>query len=330
MILKGKYQMNANSIEVQGFLLQDPPRIYISAISGTWLLKHTTPSWRIKDPDLGFQRVVNEERARKIALAVLDQRRTFPNAIVLATDRSHFDMDGAYFQIPSNIKFLVVDGQHRLWAQKFSKFDAKYSCLIHMGLSEVEMARLFLEINDNQKRVPSSLRWDLVRLVRPEDDLEAIAAADMVLLLATEERSPLFQRIDLTGEQSEIQLKQGSLAPELKPFFTKHSPLYNLSFDQQYKVISQYLVAIREIDRDRWGKPESPFYRARVLRALLRLLPELIRTITKETTTLTYRDFLPFLKKIDEAMLNPDVIRAAQGSAGMKALYDQLRAQILG
>ena len=299
-----------NDIEVQGFLLQDPSRIYVSAISGTWLLRHTTPSWRIKDPELGFQRVVSEERARKIALAVLDQRRTFPNAIVLATNLPRFKINVTNIQIPATVKFLVVDGQHRLWAQKFSKFDAKYSCLIHMGLSEVEMARLFLEINDNQKRVPSSLRWDLVRLVRPEDDLEAVAAADLVLLLATEERSPLYQRIDLTGEQSEIQLKQGSLAPEIKSYFSRHSPLYALSFEQQYKIVSQYIIAIRELDRDRWGKPESPYYRARVLRALLRLLPELIRNIPKDITKLTYRDFLPFLVKIDEAMLDPNVIRA--------------------
>jgi len=318
------------TIEVPGFQLQDSPRIYVSAISGTWLLEHTTPSWRIDDPEKGFQRVVREKRAREIALAVLDQRRTFPNAIVLATDRSQFDIRDAALLIPSDVKFLVVDGQHRLWAQKFSCYDAEYPCVIHMGLSEVEMARLFLEINDNQKRVPSSLRWDLVRLVRPDDDPDAIAAAEMIFLLATEEQSPLFQRIDLTGEQSEIQLKQGSLAPELKPLFTRRSPLFDLPFDQQYQVITQYLIAIREIDRDRWGKEDSPFYRARVLRALLRLLPEIVRTIDQDPTTLMYHHFLPFLERIDETSLQPDVIRAAQGSAGMKAIYDQVRAQVFG
>lgn len=322
--------MNNKAIEVPGFQLQDSPRIYVSAISGGWLLEHTTPSWRIDDPEQGFQRVVREARAREIALAVLDQQRTFPNAIVLATDRIQLDVKDTTLLIPSDIKFLVVDGQHRLWAQKFSYHDALYSCIIHTGLSEVEMARLFLEINDNQKRVPSSLRWDLVRLVRPEDDPEAIAASEMVFLLATEEQSPLYQRIDLTGEQFEIQLKQGSLAPELKPLFTKRSPLFGFSFDQQYQIITQYLVAIREIDRDRWGKADSPFYRARVLRALLRLLPEMLRNIDSDSTTLMYHHFLPFLKRIDETSLNPDIIRAAQGSAGMKALYDQLHAQVFG
>lgn len=322
--------MSTSTIEVPGFLLQDSPRIYVAAISGAWLLQRTTPSWRINDPEKGFQRIVREKRAREIALAVLDQQRTFPNAIVLATDRPELDVTNGTLLIPSSTKFLVVDGQHRLWAQKFSSYKAQYPCIIHTDLSEVEMAHLFLEINDNQKRVPSSLRWDLVRLVRPEDDPAAIAAADMVFLLATEEQSPLFQRVDLTGEQSEITLKQGSLAPGLKSLLTKRSPLFDSSFDQQYQVVTQYFIAVREIDRDRWGKKDSPFYRARVLRALLRLLPDLIRSIGQDPTTLMYHHFLPLLNKIDEASLHSDIIIAAQGSAGIKAIYDQIYAQVFG
>ena len=320
---------DSTTVEVPGFQLQESPRIYVAAIPGRWLLARTTPSWRTRDPVKGFQRVVRESRAREIALAVLSQQRTFPNSIVLATDRHHFDVRAATLMMPADVRFLVVDGQHRLWAQRFSDFEAEYSCVIHTDLSEVEMARLFLEINDNQKTVPSSLRWDLVRLVRPADDPDAIAAADMVLLFATEVSSPLYQRIDLTGEQWEISLKQGSLAPALKLLLSKRSPLSDLSLDQLYQVVTHYLIAIREIDRDRWGRKESPFYRARVLRALLRLLPDIVSSIGRDATTLTETDFRPYLQRIDETSLDPDVIRAAQGSAGMKAIYDQIRAQVL-
>jgi len=319
--------MTTKTISVKGFKLQEAPPIYVTSISGRWLLERTTPSWRIKDPEKGFQRVVREERARGIALAVLDQGRTFPNAIVLATDAAEFQVNGLV-QIPYSIRFLVVDGQHRLWAQKYSSYDAEYACLIHMGLSEIEMARLFLEINDNQKRVPSSLRWDLVRLVRPDGDPFAIASVDIVLSLTSEEDSPLFQRIDLTGEQSEILLKQGSLAPEIKRILTARSPLYKLSFEQQYRIIMQYLISIRELDRDNWGTQNSSFYKARVLRALLRLLPDLIREMKKSPETISYNDFLPYIEKIDVKSLDTDVIRAAQGSAGMKAIYDQMKNQI--
>jgi len=155
------------AIEVPALQLQDSPRVYVIVISGQWLLDHTTPSWRMKDPKKGFQRIVKEERARQIARTILDRERAFPNAITLATDITDFKRTDDHIIIPDKTLFLVVDGQHRLWAQKFSQKDGQYACIIHLHKTEKEMAELFLEINENQRRVPSSLRWDLVRLVRP-------------------------------------------------------------------------------------------------------------------------------------------------------------------
>jgi len=325
--------MSNDEIAVNGLMLQQDPKIYMAAIPGRWLLKCTTPSWRIDNPDIGFQRVVREERAREIALAVLDQGRTFPNAIILATNINEFSIsaEGTKINIPTNIKFLVVDGQHRLWAQNFSTFEAVYGCIIHMGLTEVEMARLFLEINDNQKRVPSSLRWDLIRLVRPNDDLSSIAAAELVYLLATEQESPLFQRIDLTGEQKEIELKQGSVAPAIKSLLTSRSPFSKLSFEQQYQLLLQYLISLKECDSGEIGSEESAFFKARVLRALFRLLPDIIIEISKKPTkSLRYDDFIPFLKKIDITLLGHEKLVSHQGSAGMKAIYDSMSKQVFG
>jgi DGQHR domain-containing protein len=326
--MKGLLAMSNETLVVPGFELQVAPKILLSGLPGKWLLQRTTPTWRIDDPEKGFQRVVREKRAREIAVAVLDQRRTFPNAIVLATDRIDFEISNGSLHVPEDVKFLVVDGQHRLWAQKFSDFEAEFACVIHVGLSEVEMARLFLEINDNQKRVPSSLRWDLVRLVRPEDDPATIAAAEMVYSLSTELESPLFQRIDLTGEQSEITLKQGSLAPGLRSLLTSRSPLHELSFDDQYQIILQYFIALRELDPDTWGTEKSQIYKARVIRAALRLLLDIVRSEDKSPQDLISEDFRRYLDRIDPGSLDYERIKAVQGNAGISAIYHELHNQV--
>jgi len=322
--------VTAGVIRVPGIVLQDSPLIYLTALPGKWLLEHTTPVWRIKDPVKGFQRVVKEKRARGIAIAVLNQQRTFPNAIVLATDLESFKLEGCTIYIPSTARFLVVDGQHRLWSQKFSQYEARFACLIHMQLTEEEMARLFLEINDNQKRVPSSLRWDLVRLVRPEEDPYAITTSELIYAFATTDGNPLYQRIDLTGEQPEISLKQGSLAPEIRSIVSNRlSPLRDLDFEDKYEVLTRYLSAIKDLDPDGWKTTETTFYSARVLRALIRLLPELIQAQKKEPLELTVAAYLEYLRQIDPKSLNVDIIRAEQGSAGIKAIYLQIRSQVL-
>ena len=318
--------MSGDNKTASGFRLQDKPSIICAMLPGDWLLLHTTPSWRIKDPQEGFQRMVRPKRAREIALAVLDQHRTFPNAIVLATDVNTIDVHSGQISVPEDITFLIVDGQHRLWAQQFSEFHAPYACLIHTGLSVEDMANLFLEINDNQKRVPSSLRWDLVRLVRPYDDPEGIAAAEIVYLLATEDESPFFQRIDLTGEQSELQIKQGSLAPEFRSLLSSRSPLRDYNFQVQYEVILEYSIAISQVDADNWGRPTSAFFKARVLRAMFKLLSDVV--VDLQNKPLTALSFMPYLKRIDETSLSPESIRAIQGAAGIRAIYLAIKSQV--
>jgi len=311
--------------------LQESPEILIAAIPGRWLLKKTTPSWRIKKPTLGFQRMVSEERARAIAVAVLDQRRSFPNSIVLATDSTSARLDGTKVIFPKAIRFLVVDGQHRLWAQKFSTYPAQYSCVVHLGLSEKDMAALFVEINDNQKRVPSSLRWDLVRLVRPEDDPNAIRAADLVYELATTRDSARYQRVDLTGEQPKIELKQGSVAPAIKrAISTPRSKLKEEGYEVQLKAITDYIAAMRECDADGWDKGTSPLYSNRVFRAAFRLLPDILTKLDQSPSKVNANDFFGFLSKIKLSTLDLAKIRAQQGTAGIKAIYLTLRKQVLG
>jgi DNA sulfur modification protein DndB len=271
--------------------------------------------------------MVNEARARKIAATVLAQNRTFPNAIVLATDTEAIDFSNGKIAIPKQARFLVIDGQHRLWAQEFSGYEAPYACLIHIGLDERKMAELFLEINDNQKRVPSSLRWDLVRLVRPEDEPEAMRAADLVYELATEEGSPLFQRVDLTGERKQITLKQGSVAPAIKSI-VRAAPFRTEPYESQHRLLRAYFSAIRERDVDGWEDGKGPLYQARVVRALIQVLPEAMRKLNKPPKEVEAGDFYRLLKKLDLESLSDERIRAQHGNAGIAAITKTIREQI--
>ena len=319
------------ALAVDGFKLQDESPIYVAAIPGKWLLGHSTPSWRIDDPIHGFQRVVKAERAQEIAYSVLDQQRSFPNAVVLATDVRGLRVSEGRLILPANIRFLVVDGQHRIWAQNFSEYEACYACVIHFGLSEVQMARLFLEINDNQKRVPSSLRWDLVRLVRPQDDPFAIAASEMVLGLTSNEESPLYQRIDLTGEQGEKDIKQGSIAPELKSLLgNKKAGIRQLDFEDSYELLLRHLAAFRDYDPDGWRAGTSPFLGARVMRAGLRLLPDIIidADCIGDPLSLSANDISSYLNKIPKQEIDLKTIRANQGTAGIKHIYETMKSHI--
>jgi DGQHR domain-containing protein len=316
-------------LSVPGIALQTAPPVYLTALSGSWLLRHTTPSWRIDDPEKGFQRIVKQERAKQIARTVLDRGRPFPSAITLATNVQDFRRDGNDLIIPSRIKLLVVDGQHRLWAQKFSKRDGSYACVIHLGKTEVEMAELFLEINDNQHRVPSSLRWDLYRLVRPAGDKSLVMASDLVYFLSTRQDSPFYFALDLTGEKKDVSIKQGSLAPEIKTLVSRSRKSVDPTFDDYLTLLLRFFTAVRSLDPDGWGDTDSTFYKARVLRALTRILADLLLE-HRSIDALTAEVMREKLLRIDKDTLSPDRVRLAQGSAGVSDLHAEMRKQVFG
>lgn len=280
---------------------------------------------------MGFQRIVKEDRARDIARAVLNQGRTFPNAIVLATDVESFPGQDGHIAFPPAAKFLVVDGQHRLWAQKFSDRDSLYACTIHFGLTEVQMAQLFVEINNNQKRVPPSLRWDLIRLIQPEDDPYGLAATELIYELATEENSPLFQRVDLTGEQGQITLKQASIAPEIKACIAAtQAPLHEDRIDELKSVFRRYFSALQSVDTDAWDSGTTPFQQNRTMRAMLRLPLAISQREQKDIFMLSVDDFIEHIRRIDVTSLEPDRIRAMQGQAGIAEIFNVIQGQVFG
>jgi DNA sulfur modification protein DndB len=313
-------------LEVRVITLAEGPAIYLAALPGPWLLKHATPSLRIDDPEKGFQRVVKEHRAKEIARTVLDSHRCFPNAITLATRTKEFSVIDGTMRVPSSAKFLVVDGQHRLWAQKFSDVAGIYPCMIHMDRTPEQMAELFLEINDNQRKVPSSLRWDLVRLVRDDEQYRTLTA-DIVYELATRKESP-FDAIDLTGEKKEITIKQGSLAPEIESLVKRHLRKLGGDLDDYVGLLIRFFVALRSLDPDGWGDPKSDFYKARVLRALLRVLSDLLDV--QPVDALTAENLRDRLARIDRTKLSEEEVRRVQGSAGVQDLYETIRGPVLG
>jgi DGQHR domain-containing protein len=232
--------------------------------------------------------------------------------------------------LPKSAKFLVVDGQHRLWAQKFSQIEGTYPCIIHMDRTEEQMAALFLEINDNQRRVPSSLRWDLVRLVRSDDQATAMTA-DIVYELAQRKESPFYDvGIDLTGEKKELTIKQGSLAPEIRTLVNRNLKRKGgtTDFEDYLGLLIRFFVAIRSLDPDGWGSTDSTFFKARVLRALIRVLSDMLGKMTLDQ--LTTERMRTMLLRIDKATLSEEAVRKAQGSAGVQDLYQQMRIQVLG
>jgi DGQHR domain-containing protein len=131
-----------------------------------------------------YQRIVESGRLRSIA-SYVDSGRYFPNAAIIAFGVSpkftpFKEVESSIPNWSKNVEFgclsfpvtyrscWIVDGQHRLYGMsKTAQLDPSMPIVAIDGATLESQAQLFLDINKNQKQVPSDLVWDLEGEMRP-------------------------------------------------------------------------------------------------------------------------------------------------------------------
>lgn len=143
-----------------------------------------------------YQRRINPERVKSIVGYIEDALQKemegkefaalFPTAMLLAAttdiDKDNINTDDGTIIIPSDIDFYVVDGQHRLQSMEtlyerisqpklfesdLEKYIRKYlenykfNCMILLNFDMWEQARVFADVNFNQKPVDRSLYYSI-------------------------------------------------------------------------------------------------------------------------------------------------------------------------
>jgi DGQHR domain-containing protein len=132
---------------------------------------------RKEDPKRGFQRELDEKRAREIAQYIDEGLGTIPNSIVLsAQPAAELKVIGGgktleFVDRPA--AFLILDGQHRVFGFSKAKTLLRVPVVIYNGLSRRDESRLFIDINTKQRPVPAQLLLDIKRLAEIEDTSEA-------------------------------------------------------------------------------------------------------------------------------------------------------------
>jgi DGQHR domain-containing protein len=133
---------------------------------------------REEDPLKGFQRELDEKRAREIAAYIDSGLGTIPSAIILsAQPDAELDYDRQKKSLSFNRirkAFLIIDGQHRVFGFMLAKKAFRVPVIIYSGLSRRDETRLFIDINSKQKGVPAELLLDIKKLAEYEKSEEEL------------------------------------------------------------------------------------------------------------------------------------------------------------
>lgn len=210
-----------------------------------------SPNPRSEDPEGGFQRSLDENRATSIA-EYIRKGGVIPSSIILsAQETSEFEYNSKKKTLSFNNdtkSFLIIDGQHRAFGFKKlfeSGFDDKklrIPVVIFSELTPVEEARLFIDVNTLQQPVPKELILDIKKLAETENEDEEML--DLIFTKFENDNTSV-----LLGKLSRFEKKKNLISKVT--FYEAFKPLiksFDISSPQRlFEIINSFLYACKDL-----------------------------------------------------------------------------------
>ena len=149
---------------------------YLTVLKNDLLKDICFVSRRDEDSKKGFQRNLNESRARDIAKYLDEMRGVIPSVLILSAQsvaKFAFNTKSHDISFIANEKsFMVLDGQHRLYGLMLTEKKYPVPVVIFNQLTTTDEVNLFVDINTTQKGVPTTLLLDIKNLTGRETKKE--------------------------------------------------------------------------------------------------------------------------------------------------------------
>ncbi|MBI4225866.1 DGQHR domain-containing protein [Candidatus Roizmanbacteria bacterium] len=189
----------------------------------------------------------------------------------------------------------IIDGQHRLYGYLNSgkSEDALIPVLAFDNIAVKDQAKLFVDINKEQKPISADLLWDLYSDIYKDStdtkQKELWTISQISKNLNSDKDSPLFQFIKLPSQSKDNQKKAHlsltriCIAINENRLIRKTEDLlfdenYDNSVDTAFEVIKEYLNTISKLYLEDWEKADEGLLCSNVgIRILLNILRQLLK-----------------------------------------------------
>jgi DGQHR domain-containing protein len=258
-------------------ITQGKHRFYSLTIPSDVLARTCFVVDREEDPRMGFQRLLDQNRAQQIADYIDAGFGTIPTSVVLSAQQVSdfaYDSKKRTVRFRDNSKtFLILDGQHRIYGFHLAKSELRVPVVIYNELTRVDESRLFIDINTTQRAVPNELLLDIRKLAEYRNDIET-KLGDIFDLFTTEPSSPLLGAMSPAKRKKE-HISRVTFNAAVKPIL---SVFGDASSGEIYTVLAAYLRAF--IGQAEEKKFEIDITQPVVFRAFLVIFPEIAQRVS--------------------------------------------------
>lgn len=297
------------------------------------------------DEEGAVQRPLNARRINNIRGYILDGN-TFFNSFILNWTDQNFKPSFAGVDISLPIirsAAQVIDGQHRIagLAQavelRDSIGDQELLVTLCVGLSTKDAAKIFLNINTEQKPVPKSLIYDLFGEVVDDEQHAINRSADLARELNDDPDSALYNQIKFPGAprgQGSIELStfvsafKDHLKPETGTFYT-----YKIrDYERQKAAIDNFFNSLREFYENRklWNSTtKNPFLKAAGFNGAVDFLVEVLIKHCAEKRSFSIPTMKTFIGLDQSGLVTWDELKGRDGKTARKAIKNLLESNSL-
>lgn len=279
--------MKNNALEFN----QGKYKYYLTSMSSKELFDISFISRRAENKDAGFQRLLNKARAKMIT-KYIEQGGTIPSPIITSLQPNiiyKYEKNMLSFYSEEN-SLMVLDGQHRLYGMNDLENQIQVPVVIFVGLEVDEEAKLFIDINTNQKGVPTALLLDIKKIAKMESDIES-------------RQSKLFEYLNL----------EGPLAGNLLSSDSRRGGISRVAFNESTKKIFEVGVLSEESD--------STIQRA--VQNYLIAVNEVLREANHENASLTRTNTFRAVFGIFDEVINKTL--SVEGNAKVESFYNTIQ-----
>lgn len=269
-------------------ITQGKQRFFTLSMPSDILAETCFVSTRHADPDGGFQRQLDEQRAIDIATYIDQGLGTIPGSIILsAQPEANLVYDGKTKTIKfEKIRraFLIIDGQHRVYGFSLAKTSLRVPVVIYEGLGRVSESRLFIDINTKQRSVPNELLLDIKSLADYESESEALLR-EVFDFFNKDSASPL-QGLLSPSDRVRGKISRVTFNAALKPLiaaFTGKEP------EDIYAALSGFVAAFMA-GADKKAA-HGAIVKPVVFRALMQLFPQVAQRVKDKNSTYSADSF---------------------------------------
>ena len=218
------------------------------------------------------QRVLNKRRIENIKDFILDGNMFF-NTFILNWTNTECPVtvkNGKIVMPIISSAAQVIDGQHRLAGlsaaiEKNDRIgDESILIVLTQNMTTKDAAKIFLNINTEQKPVPQSLVYDLFGEVKGKDS-NIVRAKDLADKLNDDKDSPYYQCVKRPGAAQGVgKIDLATIVNSVKGYTTEDGIFsqYNIDdFELQYTIITNFFWCLKQVyqKEGNWLKSSNPF-----------------------------------------------------------------------